>query len=218
MRLCRFTIMVALIATAEVGQTLPAQETCDIAALRAAEVVGVPAQLMLAIARVETGRQIDGKVAPWPWTVNLEGQGHWFENAIDAASFVQSAINAGQSNLDIGCFQLNLRWHAKGFDNLDTMFDPVENAHYAAVYLKRLHAEKGNWVDAAAAYHSATPEHAKSYVEKLEAVLASLPSLVDAAPSQVSNSFPLLQSGEPRGLASLVPQVVFANRLISTGP
>lgn len=214
MRHFHLMTLIALGVGTDAGQGLPPPETCDMAALRAAEQEGVPPQLMLAITRVETGRQIGGVLTPWPWTINHAGDGHWFDTASDAATFVQQAIDVGQTNLDIGCFQLNLHWHAAGFDSLQTMLDPTENARYAALYLTRLHAEKGNWVDAAAAYHSATAEHATAYVTKLEAVLTSLSVQAPTAPSPDPNGFPLLQLGGPSGLASLVPQTMIADPLI----
>ncbi len=40
----------------------------------------VPDRLMVAIGVVESGkREASGAVAPWPWTINAEGVGHWFE-------------------------------------------------------------------------------------------------------------------------------------------
>lgn len=198
------------------GWALQTPDACDKAALAAAAAHGVPPQLMLAIARVETGRKIGDDIAPWPWTVNQAGIGHWFETPADAVDFVQQAIDAGQTNLDIGCFQLNLRWHAEGFSNLQTMFAPDANANYAAQFLDRLYAQKGNWVDAAAAYHSATPEHAQAYVEKVEAVLAALAPLPESLPVPVlANRFPLLQAGGAGAIGSLVPQVAGGQPLIA---
>ncbi len=40
----------------------------------------VPDRLMAAIGVVESGkRDASGAVSPWPWTINAEGVGHWFE-------------------------------------------------------------------------------------------------------------------------------------------
>lgn len=188
-------------------------EACDAAALHAAAAHGVPPQLMLAITRVETGRNRNGALQPWPWTVNQGGEGHWFDSPTEAADHVQSAIAAGQSNIDVGCFQLNLRWHGGRFVSLDLMFDPEKNADQAARFLVENHQRKGNWVDAVAAYHSATPEHAEAYVQKVEAVLTDLAagdatatSVMAGSPAAVQeNRFPLLRPGASGTMASLVP-------------
>ena len=46
-------------------------ELCDSAARRVAARVGVPADILLAVTRAETGRTRHGRFAPWPWTVNI---------------------------------------------------------------------------------------------------------------------------------------------------
>ena len=66
-------------------------------------------------------------------------------------------------NIDVGCFQINLRSHPAAFSDLEQAFDPVANAQYAAKFLASLHARLGNWQDAVAAYHSATPERGIPY-------------------------------------------------------
>lgn len=134
---------------------------CDAAAQRAATETGVPVDVMLTITRLETGR---GKHAePWPWTVNHAGDGSWFQSEDDARSYVFSKVKHGATNIDIGCFQINYRWHADGFRSLDDMFNPDLNALYAARFLEELYREFGNWTEAAGAYHSRTPEFAERY-------------------------------------------------------
>lgn len=206
LRLLAFALAIALPnATRAIG--LDSGHVCDQAALTAAEDTGVPPQIMLAIARVESGRAKGDELEPWPWTINKGGEGHWFDNLEDAVAFAGPEVEAGTTNMDIGCFQLNLRWHARAFPSLEAMFDPEANARYAADFLNELHLRKGNWVDAVAAYHSETPEYAKTYVEKVEAVLTSLvqPALEAPPPELRGNRFPLLQPGLAGSNGSLVP-------------
>lgn len=202
-------------------------QACDSAALRAASDYGIPPQIMLAITRVETGRQIGGELRPWPWAVNQDGKSHWFENSRDATDFAQTAAADGQTNLDLGCFQLNLRWHGEFFTSIDQMFDPDLNADHAARFLVENHERQGNWVDAVAAYHSTTPEHAKAYIEKVEAVLQGLSDpgpMPDSEPPElgtvdkIPNQFPLLRPGTSGSLASLVPQSGAGQPLFASVP
>lgn len=159
---------------------------CDSAARNASSVTGVPLDVMQTITRLETGR---GKTAdPWPWTVNHAGNGSWFQSEDEARSFVFSKIKQGESNLDIGCFQINYRWHSSGFRSLDEMFNPETNALYAARFLTQLHQEFGSWTLAAGAYHSRTPQYAERYKAKFsdlrvrmtEADPESIPILPDS--------------------------------------
>ena len=144
--------------------TVSAANICDAAAQRAAAETDVPLDVLLAITRLETGRGKDN--APWPWAVNHAGDGSWFQSEDEARSYVFSKVKRGVSNIDIGCFQINYRWHADGFRSLDDMFDPDLNALYAAEFLSQLHVEFGNWTDAAGAYHSRTPEFANRYISR----------------------------------------------------
>lgn len=197
---------------------------CDSAALQAASEHGVPPQVMLAITRVETGRQQDGQLQPWPWAINQGGEGHWFATEDEAIGFVESEMQAGATNIDIGCFQLNLRWHGKGFSDLTEMFDPRANARYAATFLTALKADKGNWVDAVAAYHSTTPDLAAPYVQKVESVLADMAGSAADLPTEVAaepprpNRFPLLQPGRRGAMASLVPAAAGNGPLLFAAP
>ncbi len=193
------------------GQALSLPVDCDSAALRAAKAYDIPPQVMLAITRVETGRRLEDQLQPWPWAVNHSGTSHWFDTPQEAEDFVHSAVARGENNLDIGCFQLNLRWHGEAFSSLKEMFDPDQNADYAAQFLMENHQRKGNWVDAVAAYHSETPQHAKTYIEKVETVLADLANADEThAPERLpiaerTNSFPFLKPGGNGSFASLVP-------------
>ncbi len=67
---------------------------------------------------------------PWPWSVNQAGEGHWFNSAAEAEDFVSTQLANGYSNLDIGCFQLNHRWHGEGFSSLSSMFRPREKSRF----------------------------------------------------------------------------------------
>ena len=185
---------------------------CDAAAQQAAQSSGVPLSVLMSIARVETGTLISGALIPWPWAANLAGKGYFFKTMDAAIAFSAQQIDAANINFDVGCFQINLRWHSKGFTSLENAFDPVANANYAAKFLTTLYQDTGNWSDAVAAYHSRTPEHAQTYLEKVKCVWKGLQvsgaettDAVAEPPLMRVNTFPLLQSGTGTG-GSLVPQ------------
>lgn len=132
----------------------------------------MPTQLMAAIARVESGRP-DGRggVRPWPWTINAEGQGSYFESKQQAIAAVRALQARGVKSIDVGCMQVNLMYHPDAFANLEQAFDPVANARYAASFLNRLYAQTRDWNKATALYHSATPELGDAYQRKVAAAL-----------------------------------------------
>lgn len=197
------------------GQTALAKPSassiCDQAAHIASGETGVPYAVLRAITRTETGRQIAGSLEPWAWAVNVEGAGHWFDSRSAAQSYVDSHLRQGKRSIDIGCFQINIRWHGEAFRSLEEMFDPVMNARYAARFLARLFEETGAWSKAVGAYHSRTAEHAVKYVARYDQVLADLTGTPYSIPARRSarsgeNLFPLLQknAGSPAP-GSLVP-------------
>ncbi len=194
-----------------VAATAVAASTCDQAAERAARAEGVPLDVLKAITRVETGRSRDGQLQPWPWAINVEGQGYWFTSEHEAKAYVFEIFKAGKRSFDIGCFQINYRWHGKAFRSIDAMFDADENARYAARFLSELYSELGSWPAAAGAYHSRTPDLAQAYRRRFQAALAALDG---AHPSHSTDPFaglasppiPLAQDRTRRGLlGSLVP-------------
>lgn len=195
---------------------------CDQAAARAALRHDVPLPLMLAITRAETGRQKDGSLQPWPWAVNLGGEGHWPGDKTAAAKLAQTAIDDGSLNIDIGCFQLNIRWHSKGFSALEDMLDPESNADYAARFLRALYRETGDWAAAAGAFHSRNPDLAAPYAARIAELAGSMATggKTDGtapSPDRGPNNFPLLQAGLTAGNGSVVPLDGAGQRLLETG-
>lgn len=140
-----------------------AMALCRNAAIHSADRHGIPREVMLAITLVETRTNRGGQSGPWPWTVNVAGKGDWFNSRAAALIHAQRALARGEKSFDVGCFQLNFKWHGMHFASIDEMFEPVPSGDYAARFLKSLHAETGDWIKAAGFYHSRTARHAKRY-------------------------------------------------------
>ncbi|WP_146347525.1 lytic transglycosylase domain-containing protein [Phaeobacter marinintestinus] len=180
---------------------------CDQAAEVAAQRHDIPVDILLAITRVETGRTGKEGLSPWPWTVNLEGAGHWFKTEDQARAFVFRHFKKGARSFDVGCFQINYKWHGRAFQSIEDMFDPVLGADYAAQLLKNLYAELGNWSEAAGAYHSRTPALSRKYSARFDTIRTSLPDSNPAGDMTKRSSSraarPLIGS-TPASLGSLV--------------
>ncbi|MEM6744852.1 MAG: hypothetical protein AAF676_14120, partial [Pseudomonadota bacterium] len=149
-------------------------DRCESAAIRAAAASGAPLDLLRAIALAETGTALGGEARPWPWTVNMEGEGRWFASPADLLDWVERRRRAGARSFDLGCFQVNHLWHGEAFASLQEMIDPETNALYAARFLRELREETGSWEAAAGLYHSRTPELASRYRGRVLAILAEL--------------------------------------------
>ncbi|MCX7565776.1 lytic transglycosylase domain-containing protein [Sulfitobacter sp. F26169L] len=195
----------------------PAQ-VCDTASRQVAKESGVPLAVLRAITRTETGRGTGGSLRPWPWTVNMEGKGVWFDSEDEARVYVFRHFKNGARSFDVGCFQINYRWHGKAFNSIEDMFDPLINTRYAAKFLGQLYGELGDWTQAAGAYHSRTRKYATRYMARYEKIRSRLsdtpekpaqpPEILQAAtqPAEPNvNTYSLLTGGSGGFLGSLMP-------------
>lgn len=147
---------------------------CEAAIVAGARDSGVPQEVLHAISLTETGRNQGGSLRPWPWAINREGKGHWFGTREEALDFARSSLAAGRTSFDVGCFQINYRWHGHNFTSLEAMFDPVTGARYAGRFLSDLFAETGDWSRAAGSYHSRTPHFANIYRARFDRIRSGL--------------------------------------------
>jgi hypothetical protein len=169
----RILLMILLLSAPHAARAEPGL-LCRAAIQAAERAAGLPPHLLMAIARVESGRRDpdSGNFHPWPWTINAEGRGQFFPTKAAAIAGVQALQAGGMRSIDIGCMQVNLRHHPEAFANLEEAFDPLANATYAARFLTELNATRNDWTRAAAAYHSQTPERAEPYRERVMAAWA----------------------------------------------
>jgi hypothetical protein len=146
-----------------------------VAAIRQAEKAhGIPTDLLLAIGLQEAGLSYKGSMTIWPWSLNVEGKGFRFDTREEAEDFLARELAAGTQSIDVGCLQVNLRWHPEAFPSPAAGFDAARNADYAARFLRGLYQETGDWLEAAGRYHSATAELKDSYLAGVEGHLAQL--------------------------------------------
>ncbi len=149
---------------------LAAAQDCARLAAEAGAEAGLPDGLLPAISLVEAGRGTgNGGIAPWPWTLNQGGKGMYFDTREEALAYLKQAVTEGVTNIDVGCMQLNWKWHSAGFATPEDMIDPARNTRYAARFMVELYNRLGSWDVAAAAYHSTNPERGRHYLQKVMA-------------------------------------------------
>jgi hypothetical protein len=117
---------------------------------------GLPPGLLLAIALVESGRRnpATGRIEPWPWAFNTEGEGRLPPDRAAALAAVRALQARGVRSIDVGCMQVNLAHHPEAFASLEQAFEAEANVRYAARFLLALRARTGDWPQAIANYHS----------------------------------------------------------------
>lgn len=158
----------ALESVPEVDAPQDASGICIREILRAQLRHQIPGNLLLGIGLQESGMMHEGELTIWPWTANAEGDGRYFNNPETAASWVRARQRDGIASVDVGCMQVNLRWHPEAFVSLEHGFDPARNVDYAARLLVSLYEQTGDWIEAAGRYHSATPEYQQVYLGRLK--------------------------------------------------
>jgi hypothetical protein len=134
---------------------------CDRAARDAESDYGLPPGVLLAIGSVESGR--------WPWTANVDGAAEHYQSKTEALIGLTRVRTPKPGDVDVGCFQVSLKYHPSAFASMADALDPVANAHYAARFLHELHDKFGDWDRAIGAYHSATGPLEADYRDRVMA-------------------------------------------------
>lgn len=151
-------------------QSLASYRTiCDEIARNVEIESGLPQNILTSISLVEAGRRYnDGTVSSWPWSLNHAGKSLFFDDKLAALKYLKNNINAKFKNIDVGCMQINVKWHQTHFASFSAMIDPRQNIEYAALFLTKLKEEHGSWKKAIKHYHSSTPKLNITYYAKVQ--------------------------------------------------
>ena len=159
--------LAALVALAAIvpAHAAPARSPCLAATARTEAALGIPPQLLSAIALAESGRwdRARKEVVAWPWVIYAEGKARYAPSKAGAIAEVERIRARGVRNIDVGCMQVNLHHHPDAFRSLDEAFDPAANVAYAGAFLKRLKNSSRSWSRSIGLYHSSRPEHGRPY-------------------------------------------------------
>lgn len=135
----------------------------------------IPKNLLRSISIVESGKwNREHKMTfAWPWIVGIDGKGEYFNTYSEAAVFLRKAIMRGE-NVDIGCHQINWKYHGHHFNKPEELLHPKINAAYAAHFLIEKFNSSKDWSKAVAHYHSHTPAFGNRYLKKVHTVLENM--------------------------------------------
>ena len=86
--------------------------------------------------------------------MNIEGKAVFPATRSEALATFRKARGEGKRLIDVGCMQINHRYHADAFGSVEEMFDPHRNVDYAARFLTRLKSRHDTWSMAVARYHA----------------------------------------------------------------
>lgn len=142
------TISISSLAAA--GAASAAANPCESEILRAADRYGVPTGILYAVGLTETGK----KGSLQPNALNIEGKAVFPRSRGEALATFENARHEGKTLIDLGCMQINHRYHGARFRSVEDMLDPHQNVDYAARFLASLHARHMTWSMAVARYHA----------------------------------------------------------------
>ena len=192
----RFIIMIMLaFFGANMAYAVTDNNICMQAVKNASLQTSVPLDVLSAVALTETGMKTKNGYAPWPWSMNVEGKGYRYSSKAEAVQAGIQFLNAGKTSIDMGCMQMNWRWHQTRFSSsVANAFDPYMNVLQAASYLKENYKTHGNWNKAIGAYHSGTKYYADIYMAKVA----------------LNRNIAIKQFNIPTQIASLKPSIPMA--------
>ncbi|MFP9019812.1 transglycosylase SLT domain-containing protein [Pseudomonas aeruginosa] len=131
-----------------------AQEVPPPAYQLAAQRAGIPSTVLYAVALQESGIRRNGRLVPWPWSLNVAGQSRRFATRADACAGLQQAMRATpHTRMDAGLGQINLGYHKHRFTGACDLLDPYRNLAVAAEILKEQHTPGEDWLLAIGRYH-----------------------------------------------------------------
>ncbi|MFV0251392.1 MAG: lytic transglycosylase domain-containing protein [Rickettsia aeschlimannii] len=159
----------------------------------------IPSNTLHSIALKESGKKHTTRKirVVWPWTVNVEGKGYYFNTKREAVSFVRIELIKGRESIDVGCMQINLRHHSGAFNSLEQAFDPNNNIRYGAKFLRSKYDQLGSWHKAIAHYHSATHSLGFKYKQDVVKIASNMALYKASLHSYLNNNEGVLEDTIP---------------------
>jgi len=120
----------------------------------AAQRVGIPSAVLYAVALQESGIRRNGRLIPWPWTLNVAGQSLRYVSRADACARLKQALRQeSPTRVDVGLGQINVGYHQQHYRQPCDLLDPYANLGLAADLLRKHHAAGEDWLLAMGRYH-----------------------------------------------------------------
>jgi hypothetical protein len=142
-----------------------------------ADQYGVPVDVFFSIALQESGKSGRDKFLPWPWTLNIDKKGHYFDTREEAEIALLTAMEAAKQQgsvgrVAVGIGQIYMPSHVNQFVSPIQALDPTENLHYAARlladhYVYTLKNGAPDWWVAVGRYHTPSNKRLASEYKKL---------------------------------------------------
>ena len=142
---------------------------CEKEMMRAARQYDIPLGVLYAVGLTETGKR--GTLQPF--AMNIDGAAIYPGSLDEALAKFAQAKRDGAKLIDVGCMQINHKYHGAHFHSLQEMFEPSRNVSYAALFLKELRRRESSWTLTVARYN-AGPDNDAAQRRYVCAVIANM--------------------------------------------
>jgi soluble lytic murein transglycosylase-like protein len=177
-RVCLLGCLLTASTVGTASMSADAASTVPPAYERAAEAAGVPPAVLLAVAREESGRRLNGRWIPWPWTLDVAGVPQYFLTETGACAALERALgDVPPTRIDVGLGQINFGFYGERVGEPCELLNPYRNLALAATILRAHHEPGENWLIAAGRYHRPAggplaARYGEAVAEQLARVLA----------------------------------------------
>lgn len=131
-----------------------AQEVPPPAYQLAAQRAGIPSAVLYAVALQESGSSLNGRLIPWPWSLNVAGATRRYASRTEACAGLHRALReVPPTRVDAGLGQINLGHQRQRYRQPCDLLDPYRNLAIAAEILREQHQPGEDWLLAIGRYH-----------------------------------------------------------------
>lgn len=115
---------------------------------------GIRASVLYAVALQESGGSRDGRLVPWPWTLNFAGQLRRYLTRGAAYAGRQAALRSvAATRIDAGLGQINLGYQQHRYQDPCELLNPYRNLALAAAILREQDRQDDGWLVVIGRYH-----------------------------------------------------------------
>jgi hypothetical protein len=132
---------------------------------------GLPGNLIRAIA-LEESRRLNAEtnqVQPWPWTLHAENRALFFSSRREAESALRQLRYRGVTNIDVGAFQVNIRWNGHLTERPEDLLDPAVNIWAFSQVIRECQSRMKRVREVISCYHTGQPssERGRRYADRV---------------------------------------------------
>lgn len=143
-----------LLLTGALASVSHAQEVPPPAYQLAAQRAGIPSTVLYAVALQESGSSLNGRLIPWPWSLNVAGATRRYASRAEACAGLHRALReVPPTRVDAGLGQINLGHQRSRYRQPCDLLDPYRNLAIAAEILREQRQPDEDWLLAIGRYH-----------------------------------------------------------------